>query len=195
MSSLYDDSGTLDKLREWIAQRKILIICPGASISVNKKRICEFVRAENAFVISVNFKPDFLDCDVVFCANIKRANNLRDIGNTYRVVTSNLTDLPFEQYEKVSYQESVHFQDVFCEDSTLMLLNVLFRAGIREISIAGFDGFSSETPAYYSDDYTLETGKTVSADVVKNILKTALAQMRITFITPSLYYEMTSKDL
>jgi hypothetical protein len=51
----------------------------------------------------------------------------------------------------------------------------------------GFDGFSNSSKNYYMENYTKESGKSVSVETVKNILSTSFGGVKINFITPSLY--------
>ena len=194
MSSSYDDSNTMNTLRSAIENRTVLVICPGSSISRYRNDILRFVNENDAVVISVNFVPDFIQTDIAFCANAKRLANIRDSKNVLRIITSNLNEDAAEYCEGiVSYNECVYFNETFCEDSTLMLLKTLERADHGEVYIAGFDGFKNEGTDYYSEHYTREEGKNISAETVRGILHSALNRMKIHFLTPSVY-EKEQKD-
>ena len=188
MSSSYDDSDAIELIKEIIEGRVVVIICPGATIARFKDRILKFVNDRNCIVISVNFVPDFLKPAITFCANAKRLANIHDTTGIQRIITSNLKENAEGDYEGiVSYNDCIYFNESFCEDSTLMLLKTLERAGNTEVYIAGFDGFSEKGADYFSKQYTHEEGKNVSVETVKNILYTALNKTNIQFITPSAY--------
>lgn len=195
MSSSYDDSETIEKLRAAIENRTVVVVCPGSSIARFNDSIQQFIRDRSCVVISVNFIPESMDPAIAFCANAKRLVNIRNAKSAQRIVTSNLKEDAEGDYEGiVSYNDCVYFNEVFCEDSTLMLLKTLERAGITEVYMAGFDGFKENGADYFSDQYTHEAGKSVSIDTVKNILYTSLNKMKINFITPSVYEKERTDD-
>lgn len=195
MSSSYDDSETIEALRKAIENRTVVVICPGSTIARYSDSILQFVQEKESLVISVNFIPDFLQPAIVFCANAKRLVNLRNAKPVQRIVTSNLREDAEGCCEGVvSYNDCVYFNEVFCEDSTLLLLKTLERAGIAEVYIAGFDGFQNNGADYFSDHYTREKGKNVSVETVKKILFTALSKMKIRFLTPSVYEKERTDD-
>jgi hypothetical protein len=53
--------------------------------------------------------------------------------------------------------------------------------------MVGFDGFDRNKQNYFTEKYTMEQGKTISVQTVKQILSTSLDQLTLNFITPSLY--------
>ena len=184
----YDDGRSISFLSETLNNREVLILCPGRSLLENQEKIESYINKHHAIVITVNFIPDFLQTDMVFCANAKRLSNIKHKNNVTRLITSNLVTDAEREYEYVfSFNNSVYFHETFCEDSTLMLLKILLRAGCTEIAIAGFDGFQEGHRNYYLDDYTREEGKNISVDKVRSILSTTLEPMRLHFITPSNY--------
>lgn len=194
MSASYDDSASLQFLRETVEGRSVLVICPGSSISRYRDRILQFVREKECVILSVNFAPDFLKPTIAFCANAKRLSNLRDLKGVPRIVTSNLKESAEGCCEGVvSYHDCVYFNEFFCEDSTLMLLKTLERAGNTEVFLAGFDGFRDNGADYYSKNYTHEDGKNVSIETVDCILHSALNKIKVHFLTPSAY-EKESKE-
>lgn len=50
----------------------VAILGPGSSLNDNKERIIERLQTSNATIISINFNPDFINPDKIFCTNIKR---------------------------------------------------------------------------------------------------------------------------
>lgn len=191
MEVQYNDSEAENTFGKEIQDKKIIVICPGSSINDYHHKVKIFSEDKNTLSISVNFIPDDIDVKYVFCANAKRLGNLQEDNNTKRIVTSNLIEKVEGEFEYAfSYNNCVYFNEMFCEDSTLMLLKILQNCGCREVYMAGFDGFSTERDNYYQKDYTKETGKYIEAKKVKQILNGALGNMSITFLTPSVYDEV-----
>ncbi len=188
VSKEYDDEESKNWLSETTKVRPVLVLCPGSSLSDHKNKIEEFCRDNSPMVISVNFIPDFIKVDAVFCANAKRLQNIYDIKGVYRLITSNLIEAAVKEYDYAyAYNNAVYFNEIFCEDSTLMLLKILRDCGITKVSIAGFDGFSSDKQNYYLADYTKEQGTNVTSNLVKHILGTTLDSIELDFLTPSAY--------
>lgn len=184
----HDDTADLQALSQTLEQRNVLVLCPGSSIAANKEKILQHVEETNSLVFSVNFVPDFLQPDFVFCANAKRLENISAAENVRKIITSNLLEqMDGMQNFTFSFNNCVYFNEEFCEDSTLMLLKILSACGCYDVSLAGFDGFAPNKPNYFSENYTREKGATVSAETVKRIIKTALDRMQLRFLTPSIY--------
>lgn len=182
----YNDSNSIQQLTEELAGKSVVIICPGSSIIKFHDQIKERITQPDTKVISVNFLPANVDPDFVFCANKKRISNISG-SNCSKIVTSNIADEIDNKGYVFSFNESVYFNEVFCEDSTLMLLKILKRCGCYRIELAGFDGFQDKKQNYYSNNYTNEIGKNVSSKTVKAILKTAFEDLQLEFLTPSIY--------
>lgn len=189
ISTSYDDSESISKLTNELSNKNIVIICPGSSILSYQKKIIDYIWANNAIVISVNFVPDFVKPDFVFCANKKRIGNLLQNSDIKRIVTSNINDELDEKEFVISFNECVYFNEMFCEDTTLMLFKTLSNCGVNGVSIAGFDGFVSGRKKYYDDRYTSEVGIDVEVKKVKRILKTKFNGVVINYLTPSAYNE------
>ena len=184
----YDDTADVRRLSEVLENQKVLILCPGSSIMEHRNRLLTFIDQEKPVIIAVNFIPDFIKTNFVFCANAKRLNNLYSNDVVIKMITSNLLDKIEESYEYAfSFNNCVYFNEEFCEDSTLMLLKVLNNCGCKTIYLAGFDGFTNDKNNYYSCSYTREEGKNVTVDTVKNIIINALDQLQLVFVTPSMY--------
>lgn len=190
----YEDSQDIKRLTHVLKNRNVLVLCPGSSIVVNKDKILKQIDSINAMVFSVNFIPDFVKPDGVFCGNAKRWNNISEDNDIYKLITSNLLEQSEGNYDfAFSFNNCVYFNEEFCEDSTLMLLRILSNCGCRDVYLAGFDGFSNKKHNYYSANYTREAGKNVTVEVVKHIIATTLEKLQLHFVTPSMYESESEK--
>lgn len=184
----YDDSQDIKKVAQLLQGKDILVLCPGSSIVEHKDRILKFLENNEVLAISVNFIPEFVKPDFVFCANAKRLSNITNDTGIIKLITSNLLETANNNYDYAfSFNDCVYFNEQFCEDSTLMLLKVLSNCGCKDIFLAGFDGFCNGKNNYYSENYTREEGKNVTVEVVQQIITTALDKIQLHFITPSMY--------
>ena len=184
----YNDDESVNILAQQLKGKSILVICPGGSIVKYEKKIHEYANLENVVVMSVNFIPEFLTPDYVFCANVKRFHNIQSANNVKRLITSNIIDSAQENYDLAfSFNDCVYFNEMFCEDSTVMLLKVLLRCNCTNVAIAGFDGFLPGATNYYKDAYTNEKGNYVSSKTIRHILSDTLDKLNIHYLTPSVY--------
>lgn len=184
----YDDKNDTKEFSAQISNKKVFVICPGSSLSTHKDEILNALNEKNSITISVNFVPEFILPNFVFCANAKRLNNIDTNIKTSKIITSNLISQAQNNYDLCfSFNNCVYFNEEFCEDSTLMLLKILSNCGCTEVSFIGFDGFSNNGHNYFSIDYTRETGKNIDALKVQKILYSSLEKIKFNFLTPSLY--------
>ena len=82
----------------------------------------------------------------------------------------------------------IYHDDIWSDDSTLMLLNLLKRIGVKTVYIAGFDGFSKEKGNFFNEqyermvrEYDYDTNSRIT------VLKQVYSTMNIHFLTPSVY--------
>ncbi len=184
----YDDTQSRSWLSAQIAGQKIVVLCPGKKLAENREAVLAEIEKNEAKVFSINFVPDFLEPDYVFCANVKRLPNVVDTEGPIRLITSNLIEAAENNYEQAfSFNDCVYFNEEFCEDSTLMLLKLLMECGCERVAIAGFDGFQDGAQNYYIPTYTREQGTNIPARKVKHILSNSLDRLHIDFLTPSAY--------
>ena len=189
MNVLYDDLEDLEQLRnEVITDKKLLILAPGQSIRASVETIKK--EATNTIVIAVNFKPEFIETQYVFLTNMKRYSAIKDrLGSSKLIITSNLMrDIATREFT-ISYNECSHFNDDFCDDSTLMLINLLHRIGIKDILLAGFDGQKNGMLKFFDDSFDRNKMRSTNGAKVKTILKSLFSEMSLSFITESEYME------
>lgn len=182
----YDSSEALYKMEQECKGRKVLIISPGTSISYNKKIVSEYIENNNPIVFAVNFIPANLKVDSIFCTNTKRYKNIIDNKkNETLFITSNLLDESKEKYFVISYNDVVYNSELFCDDSTVMLLNALQKCNIKSVTIAGFDGFINGYYGFYDKEFEPRRKNYMSDKEINYILKHSFDDMQIRFLTSS----------
>lgn len=182
----YNDENDLLRLKKDMSSyNKIIVVAPGASIKeleIDKNILL------GACLISVNFVYDDNLVDYVFFTNAKRLDFARDINHSKMIVSSNLINDVEEAGYVLSRNELIYHEDSFCDDSTLMLLNLLKKINQNEIYIAGFDGFSRSKDNFFEQGYERVLREDdYNAIIRKNILKNSYSRLNITFLTKSLY--------
>ena len=182
-----DDSADVEALgHEMEAFERVLVLAPGASIRDKKEELADFGKDKNTCVISVNFKPDFLNPDFVFCSSAKRYDQI-SVAPEKLLITSNLLNGGGEGKYKFSYNNLAYFDDVYCDDSTMMLLSLLKHAGRTEIMAAGFDGFNKNMMESYLNPTGEEPVQEERNKIISECLKKYFNSITIDFLTPSIH--------
>lgn len=135
----------LQNLRE----RKILLIAPGKSSTDEKNRILSFAKENDVVSISVNFDYDILDVEYIFVSNIRRFKAMDQQQQTKCIVTSNI--LADNVYLKTKYKNLLNEEETVCDNAGLMAIKFFIDCGVKEIYLAGFDGYSKDTSENYAD--------------------------------------------
>ena len=184
-----NDLETLQTLKEiWNEYEEVVIIAPGATIREYQKEIADYVQNGKKCVIGVNYSPDFLQATYVFCTNLKRMDSIdtKRCGKGI-IVTSNLLDDVKGYSYVLSYNDLTAFGDLYIDDSTLMLLNLLKRCEVETISVAGFDGFNRKEKNFCTPAFERNHQDSNNQELIIEILKTYFKEKNIQFLTPSIY--------
>ncbi len=190
MNVVYNDKSDKTQLGNEIGMYdRILVVAPGESIKSCLKTIIEAVDEKTA-VISVNFNLEFdgLESDYIFLTNTKRYDAIKDRKTQNKlIITSNLVrDIEKRDYT-VSYNDLVYFGDDYCDDSTLMLINLLSKIGVKEINFAGFDGRKNGAMGFFKQSFDRNERKPANGAKIKTILGSVFKDISKVFITESEY--------
>lgn len=173
--NVIDETNSLEKIKELLKGRKLLLVGPGPSILLEKDKILNFIKEHNPVVVSVNFEPNMLHSDYVFVSNEKRYGQLAFADGEHLIVTSNLTDPgKISQHSlvhgikspKFVFNYSSHLNPVSKKDNAaIMLIDILVAAGINDIFMAGFDGYDQNQNNFFTVDLNIVT---YDSDILKN---------------------------
>ncbi len=189
-----DDNDDLEKLKNTINGKKVLILAPGKSLEVNRNLINDIIDNDNLFVISINFIPKAINSDYVFISNQKRFDELADIikiaERANLILTSNITANLNNIYSIVNYSDLLIDNQLISDNAGLMLINLLNRLSVHEIYLAGFDGYAINKNNYLESDMELvKTNKNIIE--MNKAVRESIQRLRLTldirFITKSKY--------
>lgn len=179
-----NDTHALENLKNNISNREVLIIAPGKSINLYKEKILSYIKEKKPYVISINFRPEAFDVDNVFISNARRFSEQKSFENV--LVTSNIKAENVITFNYGSYLNNSEMAD----NSALMLLKILIKAGIKNVVFAGMDGFSNGNDNYF-DSSMVNNAKLGEFDkrneVMHKMLQSLAKSINMTFLTPSLY--------
>ena len=188
MSVEYDDTKDIQVLSDQLNKYKqYCILAPGNSVCDSIKTIKNKTK-DNICIIAVNFNPEIIGvyADYIFLTNMKRYDAVKK-SNSKLIITSNLTRDINTQDFTVSFNNLVSFKDDYCDDSTLMLVNLLSKIGVKAIEFAGFDGFASGKLNYFDETFDQHKEKKTQGEKVQRILDTSFEMIQRIFITESVY--------
>lgn len=156
LESDINDSNNLEKLGKTLINRNVLIMAPGSTIVSESEKVREYIFRKKPIIISINFIPEIVDVDFIYMSNTRRYNYWKE-NETYkskkRILTSNLKDYSDDENEIIiSFNKLIKCGWDHIDNSTLMLLRLLDNYTLREIAVAGLDGYSYENKKNYADE-------------------------------------------
>lgn len=193
----YDDAGNLNRLREMLqAKDKLLLLGPGRSISLQRDKVLEYIAHEDPRIIAVNYIPDLLPIDYVFVTKSNRYVEMTNklLGRGKRpvgiIATSNVEskDIPFSFV--FAREPLLEKNETIVDNSLLMLLRLLKRCGVRQIALAGFDGYSDRDENYFNPRMEYAFIRNEAGQLnrhIRNALGNEYADIKMDFITYSRY--------
>ena len=191
-SNSIDDTETLTYLKNILAGRNILILAPGKSLTKEKDKVDDYISKYNPFVISLNFIPKEYRTDLAFITNMKRFESLEDYSMPL-VISSNIENIP-KQAKLINYSSYLNNSKMF-DNVALMIFKLLIKIGIKSVTIAGLDGFSTIPTENYVANEMINNAKVSEFDERNNIMSEELSSLEsyieIDFLTSTLYKTKT----
>lgn len=131
-----------------LENRKVLLIAPGNSVVNEKDEILKYFKEKDILTISINFNYSEAYTDYIFLSNLRRYKQLDKELLPKCIVTSNIPDN--NVYIKVSYGELLNEEEYVHDNAGLLLINLLIQSGVKEVLLAGFDGYSEDENQNYA---------------------------------------------
>lgn len=145
---------------------------------------------DNACVIAANFRANDFMPDYVFCSNMRRFVRMQGKMPVKFIVTSNLrgnvaSDLTFNFASYISKEPDI------IDNSGLMILKILSAAGVKQVAIAGMDGYTLHRNENYFDwrmeEDSFADQATRRNQLIAEELRVVGKSMKLNFITPTVY--------
>lgn len=196
LQSDVDDTMVLDTLHNALSGRSVVIVAPGKTVSSHSNEVIEYIRTNNAVVITVNFLHDTIPADFVYMSNVRRYRywrNATEFAVIKKIITSNVLSCGDEQTAIVSFTRLVKCGWEHLDNSTIMLLRLLDLLQVKSIAIAGLDGYGFRSEENYATSYlelaNVKENPTALNDeisaMLRDYLETRQNSVPVTFITPS----------
>lgn len=173
----------------------VLLLAPGRSILEEEDRIWDYYNRKKPIVISINFFYSNFIIDYVFSSNPRRFRDLDKAIYNKCIVTSNI--LSKEVYLKIKYRKLLNNNEVVNNNAGMMVIKFLIDLGVKEIGIAGMDGYSVDAFKNYADEKMMfYTERAVCDDRNKNMssmLTEYAKECEISFVTKPRYIILGKK--
>lgn len=145
----YDDTADIERLKEIIGNRTVLILAPGSSIHKYKAQIDAYIEEKNPLIISLNFITEEYK-SIPFFGNKKRYytfcyDRQEPVIITSDLATGNCSEIVISLRELLSTEQQEYRSSMF------LLLNILKKLKVSYIAIAGMDGYTDKAEDNYYD--------------------------------------------
>lgn len=195
-----EDTGDRAKLKAlWCKAeegRPILLLGSGPSINKQKEQIKDYMKKSNPIVIAVNFLPEEIAINALFVSNAKRyvqlSTKLLQLSPQISIIaTSNVTSAgkPFDYI--LNYSALLDEEAWIVDNPLIMLLKLLRQFEIKDVFLAGFDGFREAEKANYINEnmeheFSREKAIQLNRDVEASVKRLG-SDVKLHFITDTLY--------
>lgn len=199
-SKIVNDEETIEKLKQTIGDRKVLLLLPGRSLVTQKEKIKAFIQEENPVIIGVNNILEDYGYNYLFFSTAVRYDYAKEIcaekmAKMKCIVTSNIKTMPDAREHIVNFNVLVKRGWEHFDNACIMCLRLLNRLHISQVALAGFDGFEDNYSNSYADSSLphIDPGKTWDAlnaeiqDMFDDFRKMTAENMTIEFVTDSKY--------
>ncbi len=197
------DEDSLKILSMKLAGRPLLLLMPGRSILNQKDQIHDFIKKIHPAVIGVNAVCEEYDYDYLFFSSCVRYSYAKEAyPQKYslcpKIIPSNITTKPQEDEILVNYHQLIKRGWEHFDNAGIMCLRLLNRLKVKEVALAGFDGFADAHSESYADESLprINPGKKWEAlneeirDIFLDFRQAAQGEMHISFLTKSRYDTM-----
>lgn len=185
----YDDSDTLKKLKMRLDGKKVLLTAPGKHLPDADKEIREMIEDKEVVSIALNYYKAY-NTDYVL-ATKQEIFESAEADHKNIIVTSNVSQKTAENIDVINYKEWIKVDQGVNDSAVIIMLNLLKALEVREVYLAGFDGFSANINENYVDKALRRPVSDEQAKERNHAIRAFLAgmakHMNIHFMTESLY--------
>ena len=191
---------TLEQLRSRFANRKVLMLCSGQSLREHADDVQHFIRRNSPVTIGINAMFREYPYDFCFFSNPIRyayfmMTDDKDFLEVERIVTSNIRTEPGENEHIMGFNRLLKCGWKYFDNAGILCLRMLQLLHVKEVALAGFDGFKGIVGSDYADDrmptvIADDDWAVVNRDIIEMLAdfrSTDGQGMHIEFITPSIF--------
>ncbi len=147
-SKAVDDSAVVDELKKTFAGKKVLLVAPGKSIIDAKEKINSIASSDDVVTIGLN---TILEINDFLLTTRKDIYNIAVATGKSLIVPSSVSKGGRGNVKILNYSNWIEIDERTHDSSSVIALNLLKACGVKEILLAGFDGFSVNINDNYFD--------------------------------------------
>lgn len=182
----------LYELKEYLRDKDVLIIAPGRSSVQESEKIAEFSRRPDVVTISINFEYTGCETDFIFISNLRRYRELDKAKHQKCIATSNLP--AFSCYLRTDYSKLLNEVDFVKDNAGMMLLKLLIELEVKNVFIAGLDGYSMNISQNFADNsmsiYANESLFAAMNNGINQVIREYSKKINIVFLTQTRYISL-----
>ena len=191
-----DDTQALADLKVELAGKKVLMIGPGRNTKLEQDKIHKEISDNNPVVIAINYIPQNIPTEYLFMTNSRRflqisSKLVKPESQKLKIIaTSNITGAERPLDYVVNYSNLIDEQAEFQDNSMMMLIRLLEKVGVTNVSLAGFDGYTPDDVNYFDEnmEYSFIKEKANSLNESgRKFFREMADRMKIEFVTESYY--------
>lgn len=176
------------ELEQKLKGKTVVLVAPGRSSEEEKEKILD--AAKDAVCISVNF--DYPESDYIFLSNLRRYRELPEECLSKAIVTSNITS--DKVYLQTKYRDLLNDVEAVRDNAGLMAIKFLIGYGVKQILLAGFDGYSHDSKENYANSSMEFITKNALLDAMNTgmseVLKMYSNDIKISYLTMPKYVKI-----
>ena len=189
-SKSVDDSAVVADLKAEFDGKKVLLAAPGKSVGDAIGKIKDYASRDDIVTIGLNSTLQ-IDFDYLLTTRKDIYDQAVADGKSV-IVPSSVSKGGRGNVKILNYSNWIEADDRTHDSSSVIALNILKACGVKDILLAGFDGFSVNINENYYDPnmrhpVNLEQAERSNAYYKRFIRKVFESGVNVEFITPSLY--------
>ena len=170
--------------------KKVLLIASGTSVNKYEDLIKDKIDTDEYITISLNHKSKF-DTDYYFFTNQKRFDEFENSIDLKKTIISNNINSAKDIFLIFDFKQNSIFQNNIFTNVALIAINMFLNQGLKEIEVAGLDGYNTQTNENYNYKETTQIHDKKALEEENKILLEGLKllnkKISIQFITPSIF--------
>ena len=185
-----DDTDAVKDLKNELGGKTVLLVAPGKSVGDAIDKIKSYTAQDDVAVIGLN---STLELDFDYLLTTRKDIFIQALAKEMNVIApSNVSKGGRGNVKILNYGNWIDVDERTHDSSSVIAMNLLKACGVKELMLAGFDGFSVDINENYYDPnmrhpVNAEQAVRRNAYYKKFIKGIADSGIKITFITPSMY--------
>lgn len=185
-----DDSTIVSDLKTEFSGKKVLLVAPGKSVGNALNLIKEYIEMDDVVAIGLNSTLD-LKFDYLLTTRKDIYDKAVEDGKSI-IAPSSVSKGGRGNVKILNYGNWIEVDERTHDSSSVIAINLLKACGVKEILLAGFDGFSVNINENYYDPSMRHPVNAEQANrrniYYKNFIsRTMDSGLKVTFLTPSFY--------